>query len=464
MPPDSRSTAPRQQPASPATQPQPQTQTQPRLGQASRLTIGWRESRGPASLRTHVGRYGPLPAPASGGPQSLIAAVTEAGLTGRGGGGFPAGTKLRAVADQRGTAVVVANGMEGEPASQKDEALLAKAPHLVLDGAVLAATALGARTIHLCVSREATTLQTVLQAAIAERRQAGFDLGHPVQLSVHGLPHRFVASSETAIISWLNGDDAKPTAVPPRPFEKGAGRHPTLVSNVETLAHLALIARYGPVWYRNAGRTDSPGTMLTTLSGALAEPGVYEIESGTTVGATLALGRPAEDASAVLVGGYFGTWHRLREVADVPLAAGPLRMAGAAPGAGVLYLLPAGACGLTETAWVLAWLASQSAGQCGPCTFGLPAIADDFAQLTAGQPAGPVFARLERRLATIIGRGACAQPDAAVRLARSALSAFAADARAHGSGRGCLARALACTQPRGPVLPVPPPGGLDGWR
>ena len=459
MAPDSRSTVPRQQPAS------------AQLGQASRLTIGWRESSGPASLRTHLSRYGPLPSPAltSGGPQALISAVTAAGLTGRGGGGFPAGTKLRAVADQRGTAVVVANGMEGEPASHKDEALLAMAPHLVLDGAVLAAAALGARTIHLCLSREAPALQTILQAAIAERRRAGLDLGQPVQLSVHSLPHRFVASSETAIISWLNGDDAKPTAVPPRPFEKGAGRRPTLVSNVETLAHVALIARFGPAWYRNAGRPDAPGTMLVTLSGALAEPGVYEIESGTTIAATLALGRPTEDASpglanTILVGGYFGTWHRLKDVANVPLAAGPLRAVGAAPGAGVLCLLPPGACGLTETARVLAWLASQSAGQCGPCKFGLPAIADDFAQLTAGQPAGPVFARLERRLATVLGRGACALPDASVRLARSALSAFAADARAHGSRRGCLASAVAPVQPGGPILPVPPPSGLDGWR
>ncbi len=272
-----------------------------------------------------------------------------------------------------------------------------------------------------------------------------------------------MSSSETALVSWLNGSDAKPAALPPRPFEKGVGRRPTLISNVETFAHVALIARFGPSWFRNAGLPEAPGTMLITLAGAVAAPGVYEIEAGTAIGTALSLGHPGQQIGAILVGGYFGTWHRLSEIEGLPLAAAALRGIGAAPGAGVLLALPPDACGLTETSRVLTWMAGQSAGQCGPCKFGLPAIADDFAQVASGRSAGPVLARLDRPLAAVIGRGACAHPDAAVRFARSALATFGADVRAHLSGRGCLAEAAGRRRAYDPVLPLPPVEP-ENWR
>ena len=136
---------------------------------------------------------------------------------------------------------------------------------------------------------------------------------------------------------------------------------------------------------------------------------------------------------------------------------------GPAPGAGVLAVLPAGACGLAETARVLGYLAAQSAGQCGPCIFGLPAIADDFAQLASGRPQGPVLDRLERRIGVVSGRGACRHPDGATRLAASALTAFAADARAHAGRRACQ---LAWRgRPAAAVLPIPRPDDSEGrWR
>ena len=166
---------------------------------------------------------------------------------------------MRAVADRGGSAVVVANGMESEPASEKDEALLSLAPHLVLDGAVLAAEAVGAQVAHLCMSRPRPRLLDDVQAAVAERQRSRLD---PVPIEVHALPHHYVSSEETSLIRWLNGGEAKPAPTPPRPFERGVRRLPTLVDNVETLAHVALIARYGPAWFRQAGRPDAPGTML----------------------------------------------------------------------------------------------------------------------------------------------------------------------------------------------------------
>jgi NADH:ubiquinone oxidoreductase subunit F (NADH-binding) len=426
---------------------------------------GWRETSQAAMLPEHLGRYGPLPLRGPGGrsgrrrARGLADMVAEAGLTGRGGAGFPTGVKMRAVAARGGAAVVVANGMEGEPASSKDEALLTLAPHLVLDGAVLAAEAVGAQVAHLCLSRHKPRLIDQVLAAIADRERTRMD---PVPIQVHAVPHHYVSSEETALIRWLNGGEAKPVLAPPRPFERGVRRLPTLVDNVETLAHVALIARYGPAWFRQAGPPDAPGTMLVTVSGAVAYPGVREIEFGTPVGEVLARSGMAQEVAAVLVGGYFGTWHDPRGIADVPMTGADLGRLGASPGAGVLVALPANACGLTETARVLDYLAGQSAGQCGPCTFGLSSIADDFAQLAAGRPGGALFERLERRLAIIKGRGACRHPDGAVRLAASALGAFAADASAHARRQPCAA---ARPGHRGhPALPVPRTDTSEDWR
>jgi NADH:ubiquinone oxidoreductase subunit F (NADH-binding) len=366
---------------------------------------------------------------------------------------------MRSVASRRGPAVVVANGMESEPASAKDKALLAHAPHLVLDGAVLAATAIGASVVHVCLPRSRESLIATVLDAVAEREQAYSD---PIGIMVHGLPHQYVSSEETALVRWLNGGDARPTAVPPRPFERGVGQRPTLLDNVETLAHVALIARFGPAWYRQAGLADEPGTMLATVSGAVTAPGVYEVEVGTPVGDVLAMSGAWPDPTHVLVGGYFGTWHEITDLASLPLAPAALRPVGASPGAGVLVVLPPDACGLAETARVLAWLADQGAGQCGPCMFGLPAIADDFGQLASGRPEGPLLDRLDRRLWAVNGRGACRHPDGAVRLARSALAAFAADVKSHSSRRTCMVARPG--QPRSSVLPISRPAGHEVWR
>lgn len=417
----------------------------------ARLTAGWPQGGRCATLDEHRECYGPLPQRAR--PGALAGAVAEAGLTGRGGAGFPTATKLRAVGGRRGPAVVVANGMESEPASEKDLALLSAAPHLVLDGAVLAAEDVQADVVHVCLPRTRPGLAELIRRAVQDR--SGVD---SVPVEVHELPHHYVSSEETSLVRWLNGGEARPLGGRERPFERGVRRRPTLVDNVETLAHIALIARFGPGWFRQAGLPDAPGTMLVTVSGAVNQPGVYEVEVGTPIAEALAASRARDGVGAVLVGGYFGSWHDLRAVAGLPLCAQRLRRVGASPGAGVLVALPQGACGLTETARVLGYLADQSAGQCGPCAFGLPAIAEDFAQLALGRPSGGILERLDRRLGVLPGRGACRHPDGAVRLAASALTAFAPDVRAHAGGRPCPAARRGAA---GGVLPVPRswPGG-----
>ena len=422
-----------------------------------RLTVGWQDASGAATLREHVAIYGRIPE--AGSQDALIEEVAAAGLTGRGGAGFPTGVKMRTVASKRGPAVVVANGMESEPASEKDLALLARAPHLVLDGIALAAEAVGARAAHLCLARTRGWLIDIVLAAVEERQRADVDA---VLVSVHEVPHHYVSSEETSLVQWLNGGEAKPMNTPPRPFERGVGKRPTLIDNVETLAHIALIARYGARWFREAGYGNAAGTMLTTVSGAVAQPGVYEIAAGSELGDVLAMVGADPAAEAVLIGGYFGTWHEIREVGHLPFTTNGLRSVGGSPGAGILYVLPPDACGLGEAARILRYLASQSAQQCGPCMFGLPAIADDLSQLASIRPEGDPLGRMQRRFGQIAGRGACRHPDGAVRMAASALRTFGQDAHAHARRRACLA------SPRpgqhASMMAVPRPVAAEGWR
>ncbi len=410
----------------------PQGLSDPTGPYGTRLLSGWFTTGGPAGLEEHLRRYGMPPVPRATGRRNarpLVRAVEEAGLTGRGGAAFPTGRKLRTVAEARGPAVVVANGMESEPASRKDEILLTLAPHLVLDGASLAAAAVGANEIHLCLPHSRGEQIQALRAAVEERRRYGLD---PVTPQVHALPHHYVSSEETSLVSWLNGGDARPLPTPPRPFEKGVDRRPTLIDNVETLAHLALIARFGPEWYRTAGRADAPGTTLVTVSGAVRTPGVYEVPMALPLGEVLSTaGGPAGPLGGLLLGGFFGSWLSPDEAMRVPFAKSDLAALGAGPGAGVVVALPQHACGLAETARILDYLGAQSAQQCGPCRFGLPAVAADFGDLAWGRFDVPRLERLQRRVGLLAGRGACRHPDGASRLAATALRLFDEDVRHH---------------------------------
>ncbi len=403
---------------------------------------------GQPGLLQHELRYGPLPRCGErGGATRLIGILERSGLTGRGGAGFPTARKMRAVASARRPAVVVANGAEGEPASRKDRLLLSRAPHLVLDGITLAARCVGAREAYLCVHQRDGRLLARLEAAAEARKAAGID---PVPIQVAAIPGGYTASEQSAIVGFINGGAARPAFAPPRVHERGVGGRPTLVNNVETLAHMALIARYGESWFRGAGLPAAAGTALVTVSGAVAAPGVYEIELGTPVGEVVMLaGGPAERPQAVLVGGYFGSWLPAETAWPVPMSHPTLRAAGGAMGAGVLAVLPEPACGLAETARVVRYLAAETAGQCGPCVFGLPALADVLADLAYQGGRGDAAARAGGLIPLIEGRGACRHPDGATQLARSALQAFSADARWHDSHGPCHGIR------RPPLLPIP---------
>ncbi len=241
------------------------------------------------------------------GAGALIDQIEQAGLGGRGGAGFPMARKMRTVAGGSGKPIVVVNATEGEPASLKDRTLLETLPHLVLDGAALAARAIGADEAIVCVCESAGV---GLRARRAKRSPNASRLpGHWPRIVLAAAPEGYVVGQESALVNHLNGGPAKPTFSPPMPFERGVRRRPTLVNNAETLAHVALIARHGPRWFRELGLEDQPGSTLVTLSGPLAYPGVYEVEFGASLSSLVeAAGGTTRRVRAALFGGYAGTW------------------------------------------------------------------------------------------------------------------------------------------------------------
>jgi NADH:ubiquinone oxidoreductase subunit F (NADH-binding) len=347
--------------------------------------------------------------------------------------------------------LIVVNALEREPASRKDEVLCSGAPHIVLDGAEVMARALGASGIRVCVARDRGRSAEALRGAIAERAGAGWSWA--ARMEVSETPGPYVAGEESALAHWLDGGPARPTYRPDRSVPVRIGGRPALVDNAETLANVALIARHGPAWFRAVGTPDAPGTTLTTVTGAVERPGIYEVPFGVRLAELLANAGADRDLTAVLLGGYGGTWLDAGSL-GTPFAPGPLAEVGATIGPGVVLALPAMSCGLTETARIATYMAQESAGQCGPCTFGLPAIAEDLRRIAGGPAAHDTVDRLWMRLGAVEGRGACRHPDGVVRLVRSALRTFAADLDEHLRTGPCAGAWAAGALPI-PALTVP---------
>ncbi len=397
-------------------------------------------AHGAMDLQTHLDTHGPAPAARRRerrGANTAIDRIEQAGLGGRGGAGFPLAKKMRAVAAGKGKPIVLVNATEGEPASLKDRTLIETLPHLVLDGAVSAARAIGADEAVICVCESAGVTIERAERAIAERRRLP---GRSARLALSTVPPGYVSGQESALVSHLNGAAPIPT-FGPMPFERGVRRRPTLVNNAETLAHVALIERYGPRWFRELGLEQQPGSTLLTLTGPVAYPGVYEIEHGASLASLLdAAGGTTGRVRAALFGGYAGAWVDGAALSDLALSNAHLAPYGATLGAGVVLLLSEDACPVAETARVTRWMARQGAGQCGPCVHGLDALAETLERACTGATSEHVGARVEQLAGLVSRRGACAHPDGTARFAMSALAVFAeefADHARHGACEAC---------------------------
>lgn len=363
----------------------------------------------------------------------MLDSLGRARLQGRGGAGFPAHVKWRTAAAAEGQRVVVANGHEGEPASGKDRWLLLNRPHLVLEGLLIAAVVVGACRVIVCVSRDDTAAS--VRAAIADLVEADLVPAGVGEIEVIQLDHRYVTGEESALIQGINGKNPVPTFKPPRPFEVGVDGLPTLVQNVETLAHAAWIHHHGPARFGELGTHNSPGTALFTINGGPAGCTLIEAPLGIRIDELLELAGITPDRVArVLLGGWFGGVHD-SSVLGLESCFVALKVKGSGLGCASMTVISPEEDVRAIVAELGTWYAGESAQQCGVCRNATRAIGKALVKNAEGHAEPIDFQNLSRWGTSLQGRGACALLDGAATLARSTVSVVSAKefvgARAH---------------------------------
>jgi NADH:ubiquinone oxidoreductase subunit F (NADH-binding) len=387
-----------------------------------RLLAGTHADGTPLSLVDHLAVHGPL-------PPSHEAVLQDIGLRGRGGAGFPLARKLAAGLAARGRRSVLVNVTESDPTSMKDHVLASRAPHLVIDGALVAMRAVAAPEA-LIATHAGSPLQALLSVALAERTDA-----RGVRLL--GVPARYLSGEASALVSAASGGPSLPFHHRLPLTSGGPQSRPTVVLNAESVAGLALLARHGAAWFRQLGTPDEPGTLLVTVRRTGRTPVVLEVPVGTPLTGALDLaGLELGDLQAVLVGGWSGQWLTEHDVQGPTLCHAGMHAAGGTLGAAVVLGLRHEECGLRSTADLLRRLAAEAGGQCGPCLNGMPALARAFDEVLVGFDVAGARDRVLRYGDLVAGRGLCGLPHGASALAGSALTAFEADLHAHARG-GC---------------------------
>jgi NADH:ubiquinone oxidoreductase subunit F (NADH-binding) len=378
-----------------------------------------RDYRNGSSLTAHREQYGVVPRLTV---RQIIALAEAARLRGRGGAAFPFATKIRTAASGRGKPVVVVNLSEGEPASSKDTALALTRPHLILDGAAIAARALGTRVVHLALPGERPHVAAQMRVAIRERDDR-------IRWHTHLGGQHFVAGQARAVIELLAGRANTPvTSWQPVTVDGHKGR-PTLLSNAETWAQLARLALIGVDEFRSLGTPEEPGTTLITYNEAGWTPEVMEVAYGTLWRDVLP---DRAHERHYLIGGFHGSWTTWSAISTARVSLRDMRGLGVPLGAGVVLAPREDECPLVLTVKIVDYLAGQSAGKCGPCFNGLPALATALRAVRDGVGGAPEV----QRLATMVsGRGACAHPDGTVRLVASLISTFPREVDAHAQGQ-----------------------------
>lgn len=350
-------------------------------------------------------------------------------VLGRGGAGFPFAIKLRTAAAGRALRRhIVVNLSEGEPASGKDAGLAMTSPHLVLDGAAMTAVALGVRRIDLVVPAETPMIEEALAKAIRERELAGES--RRLRWRFHRAAAGFVSGEASAVTELVDGRVNLPVTSWAPTAVRGVNDQPTFLSNAESFAQVAALALAGD---RVPGPAHEPGTRLLSINrGDRIQ--VREVVHGTPWTSVLS----AEEIDGpVLIGGYHGQWAGPGDLEHATVSVASMKKLGLVLGAGVVIPLPPTTCALRYTARIVRYLAGESAGRCGPCVNGLPALAAAFGDLVDGVASGEV----ETLMDLVRGRGACSHPDGTARLVASACTTFADDVLAHRAGH-CTRRAV----------------------
>jgi NADH:ubiquinone oxidoreductase subunit F (NADH-binding) len=380
-------------------------------------------------------------------PEDVVKIVSNAGLRGRGGAGFPTGKKWQLTREAPGEPrYLILNGGEDEPGSKKDRVLLENLPHLVIEGTVLAAYAIGATKAYLYINANYAVAIKTITAALTEAKAAGYwgknILGSDFALDIEIVPapHNYVAGEDTAVLEVIEGRKAWPRQKPPFPVTVGLYGKPTSLNNVETLANVPPIVLHGAPWYRKFGTAESSGTMIFSLDDDLNRPGVYELPFGTPLryliekcGGGLKSGKkikaimPAAPSSAYLP----------PEKIDTPLDHNSMRDAGSGLGCGVVRVVAEGTCIVEEVIKISEFFTAECCGQCPACRMETTTLTSLLKKVQAGQGGQPILDQFAKVLAFNKGKGFCnliAMPGPPI---ESALKLFPGDFAAHLSTGKC---------------------------
>ncbi|MEK7747932.1 MAG: NADH-ubiquinone oxidoreductase-F iron-sulfur binding region domain-containing protein [Nitrospirota bacterium] len=354
-------------------------------------------------------------------PAGVLEAVRESGLFGRGGAGFPTAKKWDMVLSQTSdTKYLCCNGAEDEPGTFKDRYLLRSNPHQLVEGALLAAFAIGAKEGYLYVNGTFEEEIVFLNQALSDARESGF-LGHPIngfktgiELSVVRSPGTYVAGEETALLEVVEGRIARPKQKPPYyPAVRGLFGKPTLVNNLETICNLPRIIRGQPTVTGECARSDNAvragQTMIFSLTGDVERPGIYELKLGTslrelidqhgggTKGGRLKAFFPGGPSNAILPA----------EQVDLPLDIPSLKNVGSSLGTGSVIVISEKTCMVKTALFYAGFFAKESCGQCPPCHLGLANLTDLLKKIESGSGEAGDLAQIEQVARMIKGRGYC---------------------------------------------------------
>jgi NADH-quinone oxidoreductase subunit F len=367
------------------------------------------------------------------GPADILPMIEAADLRGMGGAGFPTfrkwGSMLPSPRDG-GDRYLIANGNEDEPGTFKDRALLEDSPHQVIEGALIAALALDVNRILFYINPRAGEGLKATEAAVGQWLESGIldeiaeHLGRPPKLEVHRSSGLYIGGEETAAIASVEGGFPFPRRKPPFPAESGVEGRPTMVNNVETLAHLTHILRHGAEWYRRLGIGGASGVNLFSLSGDVLRPGLYELPMGTTLrelifthGGGMLQGKAFK---AVFTGGPSNTILTGDDL-DAPLDWDSLRARRSRLGTGAMIVVSEGASIVRRVADYVDFFAEGSCGQCPPCKIGTRELAYLLRAIDAGRGTRADLDRVERLCAMLPDSGRCSLVDGAVTVVESSL-------------------------------------------
>ncbi len=377
-------------------------------------------------------------------PHGVQAAVKESNLRGRGGAGFPTGSKWSFVPmgpDAPRPKYVVANADEMEPGTFKDRLLLEGDPHQLIEGMIISAYAIEAEAAYIFLRGEYTVAARRLRDALAEAYERGYlgtnilGSGYHLEMYLHVSAGRYMCGEETGLLNALEGKRANPRAKPPYPQTSGLWGKPTVVNNVETLCNVPHIIRNGAQWFRDLSLTDDGGTKLYGASGKVKRPGLWELPMGTTIREILeehAGGMQDGVRFRGLLPGGASTDFLVEEHLDVRMDFDSVPKVGSRMGTGTMIVLDDQTCPVGMVLNIEHFMAQESCGWCTPCWGGLHWCESILRDLEEGRGEPGDLEQLEAHCKLLApGHTFCALAPGAVEPLQSALKYFREDFERH---------------------------------